>query len=300
MRIVSLQIYCIACSISFGQSSSSLVRRKATSAGAYDPYITCNLDGPTHSEGLPRVYSSRVYSELLTLCSSAHGARQNVGCFCSSSTSEVHCDPGLAERGLWMSDWTPENETTIHQFEEDGIDWNELFMPDLCKHGCQCKDPDDASRWFEEDFQGAGRDVGVNGLVQRPQPSRRPVINDDATFGAGSYIGTAQHPANGIGWQNQCGANCTSARDCTAPAAGNSTCTCQAYSSRYIPGSGTVAFAAACLVTLASGGGKRGEMLPCPCNTTYVSHGCCGVLDGLVWEPPEADLGRISAVNEMA
>jgi hypothetical protein len=32
---------------------------------------------------------------------------------------------------------------------------------------------------------------------------------------------------------------------------------------------------------------------PCACNNTYVSHGCCGVADGLVWEAPHLWLGEL-------
>ena len=45
------------------------------------------------------------------------------------------------------------------------------------------------------------------------------------------------------------------------------------------------------------GGGKRsvdGYATACPCNTTYVSTGCCDVDDGLVWEGREAKLGELA------
>jgi hypothetical protein len=40
--------------------------------------------------------------------------------------------------------------------------------------------------------------------------------------------------------------------------------------------------------------GKRGDILEsCACNASYVSHGCCGSLDGIVWEGAEAWLGGL-------
>ena len=303
-RIVFLQVYCIACIVVLGQSSSRpssrLSPRKTTSAHSYDPYIICDLIGPTHAEGLPGAYNHQVYAELLSLCSSAHGARQNVGCFCSSSTGQVHCDPHLAERDLWEAHYSPEDEAVIHRFEVAGIPWGEMAFPDLCQHGCECTTPDDASAWLEEIFEGNDSDalIGVNGLVQPPEPSRNAMLGSGTTFGAGTLIGTVQPADNEPGWQDQCGNNCTSAKDCSVPAGGNSTCTCRVHSSQYQPGSGTVAFIAACLVALGSDGGKRGEWQPCPCNNTYVSHSCCGVLDGLVWEPPESNLGTLLIVND--
>ncbi|KAI9892118.1 MAG: hypothetical protein M1814_001824 [Vezdaea aestivalis] len=43
--------------------------------------------------------------------------------------------------------------------------------------------------------------------------------------------------------------------------------------------------------------GGRAEM-PCACNSTYVSGGCCGASDGMVWERPEARLGVLSDEDE--
>ena len=42
-------------------------------------------------------------------------------------------------------------------------------------------------------------------------------------------------------------------------------------------------------------GGKRdlGLAIACPCNTTYVSHGCCSSKNGLVWESPDKLLGTV-------
>ena len=102
----------------------------------------------------------------------------------------------------------------------------------------------------------------------------------------------------------QCGNNCTSNDDCEAPASSagvggiaekGSNCTCRAQSSQYQPGPGTVAFVAACLIDMATGG-KREESLPCPCNSTYVSHGCCGAKNGWISEAPAYKLGGTSAL----
>ena len=303
-RAVFLQVYCIACISVLGKSSSRsssrLSPRKTTSPHSYDPYIICDLNGPTYAEGLPDVFSDQVYAELLSLCSSAHGARQNVGCFCSSSTGQVHCDPHLADRNLWEAIYNPEDEAIIHRFEVAGIPWGQMTFPTLCEHVCECSTPSAARAWFQENYEGDDGDalVGVNGLVQPPEPSRNTMHDSGATFGAGTLVDTVQPADNELGWQNQCGNNCTSAKDCSVPAGGNSTCSCHAHSSQYQPGSGTVAFVAACLVTIGSGGGKRRESLPCPCNNTYVSHRCCGNFDGLVWEPPESNLGTLLITSE--
>ena len=111
-------------------------------------------------------------------------------------------------------------------------------------------------------------------------------------------------------WMNTCGRNCTTNADCTAPAATESNCTClAAQSSQYQPGVGTVAFVAACIVSLAGSGstvggngigGKRSEETwPCPCNGSYVSYGCCGAGDGVVWEGEKEKLGVLVGGGEI-
>lgn len=298
-RISFLQTYCIACIIVLGESSSRLSPRKSTPLHSYDPYIICDLPGPTHAEGLPSAYSEEVYAGLLTLCSTANGARQNVGCFCSSSTGRVHCEESLADMSLWNVDYTPDDDAVIHQFEVANIEYWDMTFQSLCQHGCKCRDPGDADKWYQHNTE-VGALSGANGMIQPPEPPRSAMRGNRNTFGAGSFVSSVQPDHNEIQWQNQCGKNCTSIKDCNVPAGGDSTCSCQAHSSQYQPGSGSVAFIAACLVTLGSGGGKRQDSLPCPCNITYVSHGCCGVLDGLVWEQPESNLGRLLIVNDDA
>jgi len=76
---------------------------------------------------------------------------------------------------------------------------------------------------------------------------------------------------------------------------GTSSCMCSAQSEQYQPGSGTVAFVAACIISLS---GKREEGRPCPCNGTYVSYACCGAEAGLVWEAGDFKLGELLGHGE--
>ena len=282
-----LQVLSITFGIALTQSSQLSPRKKYT-PGAYDPYMICDLPGPTHAEGLPAEYREEVYAELISLCSLAHGARQNVGCFCSTPNGRVHCNHHIADQSLWQANYFPTDDDVIHQLELEGYMNGEVTFPEYCQEGCNCVSESNADLWFEQTLGGADFDIfkGISGLNQPAEPPR-PAGNRGNTFGAASM--NLKDPV----WQNQCGNNCTTAQDCSTPAGSNSTCTCQAHSSQYQPGSGTVAFIAACLVTLASPGGKRQEALPCPCNSTYVSHGCCDVSDGLVWEPPDSSLGML-------
>lgn len=286
---IVLQIFCIAF-ITFTQPYS-LSSRKMTGPSSNDPYIICDNEGPMHSEGLPLVYNEYIYAELLTLCSSAHGASQNMGCFCSTSHGHVHCDPNLADQGLWEASYSPEDDDVIQLFADMGLPGGHMTFQQLCENGCECENTTEARNWFRKHFDGEYDWRIFTGFEGMIQPEKRPGNNG---FAAGSLIGNAPL-ADSSRWQNQCGNNCTSAKDCSAPVGSNDTCTCQAHSSQYQPGSGTVAFIAACMVTLGSGGnGKRDEaLLPCPCNSTYVSHGCCDAIDGVVWEPPELRLGSL-------
>ena len=273
-----LQLSCITFGVVLTQSSR-LSSRKTSTSQTFDPYIICDNPGPKHVEGLPLQYSEDVYSESIALCSSAHGARENVGCFCATPSGRVHCSEHVADRDLWEARYIPIED-------ESHFDGEEVSFPELCQEACQCVSEDDAQQWFHETENEYFWQA--SGFRQPREPPRRGA-HDGTTFATGSLIGNSQEISQ-PSWQNQCGNNCTSAKDCSAPAGGNSTCMCQAHSSQHQPASGTVAFMAACLVTLASGG-KREEGLPCPCNSTYVSHHCCDVPDGWVWEPPDSNLG---------
>ena len=285
-----LQVFCFTC-IALAQSFRLSSRKQATSL-PYDPHIICDRMGPTHSEGLPPAYNEQVYAELISLCSFVHGARENVGCFCSTANGNVHCDPQLADSNLWEARFTPQGDDIIRQFEAMGSPNGNRGFPQLCESGCECVNEEDADIWYHQQFDQGDMSqlIGAEGILQPSQPSENARQGSD-TFAEGSFVGNVQ-PADHPRWQNQCGNNCSSAKDCSIPAGGHSTCTCQAHSSQYQPGSGTVSFIAACLVTLGSGG-KREEGLPCPCNGTYVSHSCCDVLDGFVWEPLESKLGNL-------
>lgn len=290
-----LHLIFIALTQSFRLSS-----RKTSSPHSYDPFIICEMEGPSHSEGLPLAYNEQVYAELLTLCSSAHGARENVGCFCSTDGGQVHCDHNLADDALWTADYNPEVREVLRHFEDLGFARGHVDFPQLCQNGCDCVPPRDADAWFAARFDGDDWNalVGIEGLQK---PPNQPAASGN-TFGAGSLIGNGQS-SNGDqrgGQQHQCGKNCSSAQDCSAFQAvgqesGDGTCTCQAHSSQYQPQSSTVAFLATCLTMLGSGGGgKREEQLPCPCNSTYVSHSCCESPDGIVWEPSSMKLGFLA------
>ncbi|KAI9860653.1 MAG: hypothetical protein M1824_002944 [Vezdaea acicularis] len=52
------------------------------------------------------------------------------------------------------------------------------------------------------------------------------------------------------------------------------------------------------VVAASAGRRKRGEASVCACNATYVGPGCCGSVDGMVWEGREGWLGRLVGAEE--
>ncbi len=103
--------------------------------------------------------------------------------------------------------------------------------------------------------------------------------------------GASPVPSEPVVSHDQCWNNCTSNADCLK--GGEKGCMCSTRSEQYQPGSGTVAFVAACIISMSGSGGKREVARPCPCNATYVSHACCGIPDSLVWEDRRFKLGEL-------
>ena len=120
-----------------------------------------------------------------------------------------------------------------------------------------------------------------------------PLILDDprpsntTQEGAGGYSGLG---ANDISAEFHVNNTCN-AVDCDINSScSEGDCFCVLTGARYEPGAGEVEYFASCSNSLL---GKRGEPMPCPCNSTYVSHACCSHTNGLVWEGPEKKLGRV-------
>ena len=302
-------------------SMSRLNARKSTSQELYDPFIICEGNGPKHAEGLPPAYSEDDYALNTYLCSAAHGVpRHNVGCACTRSGADVHCSENIADPDLWNAIYHPTDPEEVQDALERGFSNMMVPFPDHCWANCVCVDPEEAHEtgWAGLEnalslhgqsltampiiSQGQGGPTAAAAAVPTGYTSGGMSTNRHQGVAQGSWPVNAQPAIN-----KQCGTSCTTDSDCKAPSApstpnaepsaGNgeqakSSCTCRTQSSQYQPGSGLVAFAAACLIDMATGG-KRDEDWPCPCNSTYVSHGCCGVENGLVWEATENKLGEL-------
>ncbi len=271
---------------------------------AYDPYIICEGPGPTWVEGLPRAYSEDSYGLNLYLCSAAHGIpRHNVGCSCSRPRGNVRCSQDIADPTLWNANYRSTDQGEIDDAVDRGFRDGVMPFWEYCWGNCLCVDAETAQE------SGTSNSVALSVLhryrVGELARQRAGTMNFNP-FTGGTVVtgGNTPNEGNTAGDSvnhTQCGNKCTSDKDCKNQASptGNkeaaqqgSNCTCRAQSSQYQPGPGTGAFVAACLIDMATGG-KREEDLPCPCNSTYVSHGCCGSKDGSIWEAPEYKLGEL-------
>ena len=83
-----------------------------------------------------------------------------------------------------------------------------VLFPELCRHGCKCRSPDEASEWFQEHFQGEHNHplTGENGLIQPPEPSGSTISSGGTSSGAGNLIGSVQQTKNNFESENKCAA----------------------------------------------------------------------------------------------
>ena len=266
----------------------------------YDPYITCQDRPPTHQNGLPARYLQSDYHNNLRLCSAAHGVpRRNVGCFCPYSRGDVICRHTIADPGLWSA------VVSWYDYGEEHYDF-----PEWCRISCECVTEHQAEaenkgdiNYYDDEFQFL---LDANGVLPNQPYTGYSSFTNTSSSGNNS-ADFAYHPPSSqnaptdlLGkdpsgqdtrpsvLNDQCGDSCTTNKDCSSGR--NSSCICSTQSEQYQPGTGTVAFLAACITSFS---GKRGEGRPCPCNGTYVSYSCCGVEDGLVWEADEFKLGEL-------
>ena len=261
---------------------------KSEQLPAQDAFIKCQGIVPNHAHGLPRGYNTEDYFNVMQLCSAKDGNVKNVGCACvSSNPDSLYCFPAVADPILYNARLQPSGKS----------------FRSFCYDHCECVDIDIAR---------AARDRSGNargGQRTNQRTGGADVTSTGGGAGAGSASGSGQtlyDPESA--WESpgpeagpeaasvavshgQCWNNCTSNADCAK--VGEKGCMCSTRSEQYQPGSGTVAFVAACIMSMAGGGGKREVAGPCPCNATYVSHACCGSADGMVWEEERFKLGEL-------
>ncbi len=258
----------------------------------YDPYIECRGPPVGHPDGLPQQFSEIIYSDALTLCSAFQGAPQNVGCYCPAEDTDVVCDESLADPALYHAP----------------LSWREGTLAYFCSTlACNCPKrhhrPSTVVRLASASATRTADPRVTNPYYQYftgPNAFRSAAWDPLGGFDplrdfAGSAVGTTQ-----------CGIGCSSDEECqsctTDKSAGDQYSCRAAAKSKVNPAVGAATFLSMCLRNAALSGqmqknkeyaGKRDVALPCPCNSTYISHGCCGAKDGLVWESAGSNLGRL-------
>ncbi|KAI9726200.1 MAG: hypothetical protein M1828_001873 [Chrysothrix sp. TS-e1954] len=253
----------------------------------FDPWIICFGSPPPVQAGWPASRPRTLYKDQLALCSEEHGAQYTAGCICHHEGGTPLCSlTNGADRDLWNARLIPA--------------WTGGYMTfdGWCANMCICASEESATRYYNEN----PKQLATSNAA--PDPNPPPAGSNQRTGGVG-FPNTFANPFSNINdtngsWQNlnadaRCGGACTVGSQCNSGIssgldAGPDECLCQVQSSTYEPSSGALLYTAKCVIEFPN---KRHEARPCPCNSTYVSHGCCGSRDGLIHEPVELKLGEL-------
>ena len=204
--------------------------------------------------------------------------------------------------------------SAVVTWDDDGT--QSLPFPDYCKASCECLteqqaqaersgnvnqyddnyehliDMDDSSAYnssYLSSSSASDSSSGDQSATEDVTSSSLPQAGDTQPFSQHTVQGSPDpHNQKPQIDHEQCGNSCASNSDCSVGQ--NKSCICSTQSEQYQPSAGTVAFVAACIMSLS---GKRAESAPCPCNSTYVSHACCVSEDGNVWEAGKFKLGEL-------
>ena len=177
--------------------------------------------------------------------------------------------PNGADRVLYWATLNPTLASNYHSF----FGW--------CQGHCECM-----TEVIAEEYTGETPSQQAQTNVTEDPDTIMPWHAFNATTMDAIWNGTW---VNATGNVHFCAGSCSSQDECTSD-----DCICQVNSSTYVPRLGIVTYTSSCGSDL----GKRDasghhESLPCPCNTTYVSHSCCAAKGGVVHEPPEFKLGEL-------
>ena len=262
--------------------SSILCQTRLVNGGrpfpVFDDYIACIGDPPGPDNIYPAGRDVGQYNTNEELCSAVHGNTNNLGCICPGPDALVDCsiangaDPVLFNAPLSAA----MRLARLYSFRT------------YCQAVCSCLSADDA-----EAFRA--------GMISEQQVAELGATDPFAeTVPAGAtFRGFAgRTPVNWPGAEavesspdNQtplCAGACSSVgANCSAA------CECRVSSSTYNPATNQLLYAAACTLPFSLSGKRAEEALPCPCNSSYVSHSCCGAYNGVVWEPREMKLGEL-------
>ena len=134
---------------------------------------------------------------------------------------------------------------------------------------------------------------------QAPSPDRQQ--NPPSAQGANASDRGQLHPPAAGNTGNTCRGSCSSAVGCSNDAS------CRCHGQLVSTAKGTARWIAHCVARALSNSLPRrdlsdvtlGEAPVCPCNSSYVSAGCCDVLSGIIWEHPSLNLGSLIDGEEL-
>lgn len=240
-----------------------------------DPYIMCLGAPPSPLAGWPpyRPFSSYVSNQQL--CAAVGGAQYHLGCDCATAGGPVLCS--LAHGG----DYTLFTARMNPNFA-DGHDTFKGF----CLDSCICRDA-----WTGTDFQQYTPAQQAATRFDESVPSAHTFINgtlpNDPFGNLPAEVGSSGTVPDGtdVEMVDLCNQPCTTGTMCHATG-----CLCRVTGAQWMPSVGQIEYKASCTHSLLD---KRGELAPCPCNSTYVSHACCDARDGMVWEDQRLKLGEL-------
>ena len=171
----------------------------------------------------------------------------------------------------------------------------------FCEDSCGCVDKED-SPWHDYEEEEARQILLREQMKRRHQEylasRRRPFRGGHRQSGGGrssSSTGSGSLNSWSLGssysnpqqLQSQCAATCDNQQQCSVRGLG---CECKG---TIVPNARS--WNTYCATDWSSLLGKRDlDATACPCNSTYVSRGCCGTVDGIIWEAPELYLGTVA------
>jgi hypothetical protein len=216
-----------------------------------------------------------------TFCHAPFGLGFSLGCICNM-TNEVECTEQEAFGGTRM-----------------------LAIPELrqfCMDSCWCVKKEDSpwedaeeEGWRQHRLRQQAEDRHRNWVAsRRGKPFRGGHRQSGGGRSSSSTGSSSQHSLSLWEYsstpkqlQSQCGATCSSMQECGDRGPG---CKCK---SNVVPN--TRSWTSFCGMDWDSPLGKRElDASACPCNSTYVSKGCCESVDGIVWEAPNLNLGTVA------
>ena len=226
------------------------------------------------------------------LCPATSPVPNNVGCRCSKEYGDVQCSQPPADPVLWNA-----------QLDPDGaFGWTDFNG--WCVYNCWCGTEDLADLWqayTPQQQAGADEDevhdylgqITAGTIDQLPEGPGLAEWNGTDTLNGHTTgrVSAATFADEGPTYTPKCNASsCEVTSQCSS-----ADCECRVTGARYEPQAGVIEYIAGCAVYISSGlKAKREEEMPCPCNKTYVSHGCCNrEANGWVWEAAELKLGEL-------